>query len=194
MGRRIGREASQRLLALALGADRPAATGLVGEDDGMDEALEEVALVLARRPPGRLERLVGLEVAAPAGQREPVPVVAGDVSRPAQAWRGSCSSGSTSSSEASSRRCFREHRFAHDRGDRPARSRDRRHRPRSTRRRRRRAIPDVPLLGFTNHTDTIGLRARPRRRLRPGGRQIGSVRAAGGTDWRSTDPGRVSRR
>ena len=43
--------------------------------------------------------------------------------------------------------------------------------------------PDVPLLGFTNHKDTVGLRRAQRRRVRRGGREIGAVRALGGTDW-----------
>ena len=37
--------------------------------------------------------------------------------------------------------------------------------------------PDVPILGYTNHTDTAGLRAGARRRLRPGGREVGARRA-----------------
>ena len=46
------------------------------------------------------------------------------------------------------------------------------------------SFPDVPLLGFTNHKDTDGLRRAQRRRLRPRGREIGPVRALGGTDRR----------
>ena len=37
--------------------------------------------------------------------------------------------------------------------------------------------PDVPILGYTNHTDTAGLRAGTRGRVRPGDRQVGARRA-----------------
>ena len=37
--------------------------------------------------------------------------------------------------------------------------------------------PDVPILGFTNHTDTAGAAGRAHRRLRPRRREIGSRRA-----------------
>ena len=39
------------------------------------------------------------------------------------------------------------------------------------------AYPDVPILGYTNHTDTAGLRAGARRRIRPGDREVGARRA-----------------
>ena len=48
VGRRIGLEPAQRLDALALGADFAPAAGLVREDHGMNEPLEEIALVAAR--------------------------------------------------------------------------------------------------------------------------------------------------
>jgi hypothetical protein len=67
MRRSVGGEAAERLRTLPLGAHAPAATGLVGEDDGVHEPLEEVALVRGRGAPGRLERLVGLEVVALPG-------------------------------------------------------------------------------------------------------------------------------
>ena len=37
--------------------------------------------------------------------------------------------------------------------------------------------PDIPILGFTNHTDTAGLRAAPRSRPRPGGGALCTRRA-----------------
>ena len=61
-----GRERAEpalRLLELALAADPVAPAGLVPGDDRVHEPLEEVALVRRRGTPGFLERLVCLEVA-----------------------------------------------------------------------------------------------------------------------------------
>jgi CheY-like chemotaxis protein len=52
------------LLELALTADTPPAPGLVPGDREVDEALEEIALLGLGRAPGELELLVRLEVAA----------------------------------------------------------------------------------------------------------------------------------
>jgi hypothetical protein len=59
------------LLQLPLAARTVAAPGLVPGDDDVDEALEEVFLGRVRSAPGVLERLVGLEVLAGAGEVEP---------------------------------------------------------------------------------------------------------------------------
>ena len=45
--------------------------------------------------------------------------------------------------------------------------------------------PDVPILGYTNHTDTAGLRAGHAAGLRPGDRQVGARRAGAGARGRA---------
>ena len=55
MDGRVGRQAANRLLTLALGADRPPAPELVCEHDRVHEALEEVALARGRSAPRELE-------------------------------------------------------------------------------------------------------------------------------------------
>src|SRR5207302_8773886 len=65
---RVRRQPPERLGQLALGADAPAAPGLVPRDGDVHEALEEVAFVLRRRAPGVLELLVRGEVLAGADQ------------------------------------------------------------------------------------------------------------------------------
>ena len=71
MGRFVGREPAQRLEPLALGGDRPAAPALVGGDDDVDEALEEVPLRGRARAPRGLERLVGVEELSRAPSASP---------------------------------------------------------------------------------------------------------------------------
>ena len=72
----------------------PAAARLVGEDDGVDEPLEEVALVRAGVAPRRLERLVRRELLAGACEPKPALVFVVDgVIVALQAWRRSCSWG-----------------------------------------------------------------------------------------------------
>jgi len=66
VGRLVGLEAAQRLLELPRRAHGPAAPGLVPGDRDVNEALEEVALVVGRGSPRELERLVRLEEAAGA--------------------------------------------------------------------------------------------------------------------------------
>ena len=63
-------EPVERLHALPLCRDRPAAPSLVRGDDDVDESLEEVALGGVARTPGELEFLVRLEVRAAARHRE----------------------------------------------------------------------------------------------------------------------------
>jgi hypothetical protein len=71
VGRSEGREPARRLVELPLAARLVAAAGLVPGDDDVDEPLEEVLLVRAGRTPGVLERLVGGEVLACTGELEP---------------------------------------------------------------------------------------------------------------------------
>ena len=68
MRRAVPAEPTGRLLELPLAADPVSAAGLVPGDDDVDEALEEVALAGVRRAPGLLEGFVRFEV--PAGARE----------------------------------------------------------------------------------------------------------------------------
>ena len=79
MRRSVGGEPPQSLLPLPLGPDSSSAPGLIGEHDGMDEALEEVAFLGRGGPPRRLECLVRLEVGAGPGKRQAVPVRLGDL-------------------------------------------------------------------------------------------------------------------
>jgi ferredoxin len=74
VGRREALEAGKRLLPLPFGPHGPPACDLVGVDDRVDEALEEVTLVGRGRAPGQLEGLVGLEVGAAPREREAVPI------------------------------------------------------------------------------------------------------------------------
>jgi len=62
VGRRVAREAPTCLLELALAADAVAASRLVPRDRDVHEALEEIALARRRDPPVFLELLVRLEV------------------------------------------------------------------------------------------------------------------------------------
>jgi hypothetical protein len=75
---RVRRQPADRLLPLPAGADRPPSSRLVREDDRMDEALEEVALVVTRGAPGKLERLVRGEPLAGACELEAVLVFSAD--------------------------------------------------------------------------------------------------------------------
>jgi hypothetical protein len=68
MSRRERPEAAGCLLELALATRAVAAAGLVPGDDDMDEALVEVFLGLVGGPPRVLQRLVGREVLARAGE------------------------------------------------------------------------------------------------------------------------------
>ena len=67
MRRRERREPARRLLELARSRDRPAPPGLVPRDRDVDEPLVEVALRGGRGPPDELQLLVRLEVAARPG-------------------------------------------------------------------------------------------------------------------------------
>ena len=67
---RVSPEPAGGLLQLPLAADAVAAAGLVPGDGHVDEALEEVALLVGSRAPGVLELLVGGEELAAADQVE----------------------------------------------------------------------------------------------------------------------------
>ena len=154
---RVRREPPQRLLALALGRDGLAAARLVGRDDDVDEPLEEVALLRVRRPPRRLERLVGVEARAAAAELEPALVLAQDGAIVARRYGHVLLCGVDLFIRGKLEALLPEHRFettdgidppdlviadiarvdAEDVAD---------------------SYPDVPLLGYTNHTDTAGLR------------------------------------
>src|SRR3954451_18044298 len=75
MRRRVRREPPDRLDELTLGADLPAAAGLIPGDRDMHEALEEVALRGGCGAPGELELLVRGEVLAAPDQLNSRPVV-----------------------------------------------------------------------------------------------------------------------
>ncbi len=155
MGGRVRAEAAQGLPALALGADGPPTACLVGEHHCVHEALEEVALVRSGDPPRRLECLVRLEVGAAASEPETVLVVARDVESGAGMAR-ILLVGVDLFLRGKFEALLPEHRFLTTEGIDPpdlviadvgridpddvAES-----------------FPEVPLLGFTNHTDTIGL-------------------------------------
>jgi hypothetical protein len=66
--RSVGPEAAGGLLQLPLAADAVAAAGLVPGDREVDEALEEIALLVRRGAPRVLELLVGGEELAAADQ------------------------------------------------------------------------------------------------------------------------------
>jgi hypothetical protein len=68
--RSVRREPARGLLELALAADAVSASRLVPRDRHVDEALEEVALARPRGAPRLLERLVGREVLAALDEGE----------------------------------------------------------------------------------------------------------------------------
>lgn len=161
MRRRERRQAALGLLELTLAADAIPAGGLVPRDDDVHQALEEVALAGLGRPPRFLEGLVGLEVAAGTAELEPRDERLLD-------HAGQCY---PPGAVATILLCgvdlyFRgkleallpgHHLVTQDSVDPPdvviadiaridpAEVVD--------------AFPDVPIVGFTNHTDTAGLRA-----------------------------------
>jgi hypothetical protein len=166
MHRRIRREPPSRLLELACAADTVAAVGLVPGDGHVDEALEEVTLPGLGGPPRRLELLVRREVLAAADQLDPAReglVHPRSFARPR--------SRVTLSAMATVMLCgvdlfirgklealLPEHRFMTTDGIDPPDlviANVARVDPEDV----ADSYPDVPLLGFTNHTDTAGLRA-----------------------------------
>ena len=169
---RTGRAGAAPSRAGARAPTRPAAAGLVPGDGDVDEPLEEVAL-RRRRPHARRAR-------APRAPRRSAAATARGLSRSSlerstvqrtvlpslpsghdpALWGRSLLPGEARGAAARAPP-------GHGRPHRRARSRDRRHRARRPGRRRRH-VSRRPDVGFTNHTDTAGLRARARRRLRPG--------------------------
>jgi hypothetical protein len=164
--RRVRREPASRFLELPLAADAVAAVGLVPGNSDLDEPLEEVALLGLGGTPGRLELLVRREVLAAADQfdsaRESL-VHLESFARPR--------SRVTLSAMATVMLCgvdlfirgklealLPEHRFMTTDGIDPPDlviADVARVDPEDV----ADSYPDVPLLGFTNHTDTAGLRA-----------------------------------
>jgi len=69
---RVRSETAPRLLELPLAADGIPALGLVPGDGDVDESLKEVALLRSRHAPFLLDDLVRFEVASGADQREAV--------------------------------------------------------------------------------------------------------------------------
>jgi hypothetical protein len=155
-------EPSRRLLQLPLAADSPPASGLVPRDDEVHEALEEVALRGLRRAPRELELLVRVEVPPGADQLE--------TARELCLLRRVCHP-ATLPCVATILLCgvdlfFRgkldallpgHHLITVDSADEPEMvivdiARVDPDEVADT-------YPDVPILGYTNHTDTAGLRA-----------------------------------
>jgi hypothetical protein len=151
-----------RFLQLTATADEIPASVLVPRNDDMDEALEEVAFLGRRGTPGLLERLVCFEVAAGASQDQPARVRALDC-HARQCY--------AQSAVATILLCgvdlfFRgkleallhgHHLITTDNVDEPELviadvARIDAEEVADT-------YPDVPIIGFTNHTDTAGLRA-----------------------------------
>ena len=166
MGGRERRQAARRLLELPLAREAAAGhAGVMPGDDHVDEALEEVALLRLCGAPRLFERLVRREVLLAARQLEPAPVRSCDVCRdgsdatlsPAvatilvagvdlffrgklDALLGSQHKLTTTDSVDSPDLVIVD--IARVDPDEVAEE-----------------FPDIPILGFTNHTDTSGLRA-----------------------------------
>jgi hypothetical protein len=154
-------EPPQRLLELALAADPVPTARLVPRDDDVNQALEEVALFQLGGAPGVLERFVGLEVAFGARKLESGGVRlldhAGQCYPPGAVatillcgvdlfFRGKLDA------------LLPGHRLVtQDSVDQPdlVVADIARIDPQEV----ADAFPDVPIVGFTNHTDTAGLRA-----------------------------------
>ena len=160
MARRVGREPACSLLELPAAARLVPTPVLVPRDDDVHESLEEVALVRGRRAPGVLERLVGLEVASRTREREPFDERLFD--HPPQCYRVGVATILLCGVDLFFRGKLEallvgHHLVTTDSVDPPdlviadiaridpGEVVD--------------AYPDVPIIGFTNHTDTAGLRA-----------------------------------
>ncbi len=168
MRRRVRPEPPGRLLELPRGADAPPAPGLVPRDRDVDEPLVEVALPGVGGAPGELQLLVRLEVLAGPDQVEACEAVA---SNRVHVLRDTASGRRYPAPVATILLCgvdlfFRgkleallpEHRLITvDHTESPDLvivdiSRVDPDEVADT-------YPDVPILGYTNHTDTSGLRA-----------------------------------
>jgi hypothetical protein len=158
---RVRGEPSLRLRELSLAADEVPAPVLVPGDDHVDETLEEVALGWISRSPGELERLVRFEVSARPREFEPFGI--GLLDHESQCY--------PPRAVATILLCgvdlfFRgklegqlplHHLVTTDSVDPPdlVIADIARIDPDEV----VEAYPDVPIIGFTNHTDTGGLRA-----------------------------------
>jgi hypothetical protein len=161
VGRGVRPQAASGLLELALAADPPSAPGLVPGDGDVDEALEEVALLRLGRAPGQLELLVRREPLAAAQQLEsrleapldghPVILYARGVATILLCGVDLFFRGKLEGLLPGHRLVTTDSAHSPDlviadiaRID-PIEVAD--------------AFPDVPIVGYTNHTDTAGLRA-----------------------------------
>ena len=161
MPRRVGPEPARRLLELPLAADPPAATRLVPGDGDVDEPLEEVALGRIGGAPGELELLVRREPLAAAQELEPG-FVPGLDAHPAILYARDVATillcGVDLFFRGKLEGLLAAHRLV---------TTDSAHTPELVIADIARidpdevadAYPDIPILGFTNHTDTNGLRA-----------------------------------
>jgi hypothetical protein len=161
MQRRIWGQPPSRLFELALTSDRPSTPRLVPGDRHVDEPLEEVALRGLGRAPRELELLVGREPLAAAQQLEPFPVRPLDAHAPILYARRVATillCGVDLYFRGKLEGMLPGHRLV---------TTDSAHTPDMVIADIARidpievadAYPDVPILGYTNHTDTTGLRA-----------------------------------
>jgi hypothetical protein len=164
--RRVGREAPASLLELALAADPVAAARLIPGDRDVHEALVEVALLRLGGAPRRLELLMGLEVFAAADQVDAALIGSGHaesfapsrvrVTLTPMATILLC--GVDLFIRGKLEGALADHRLITTDGIDPPDlviADVARLDPTDV----ADAYPEVPLLGFTNHTDTAGLRA-----------------------------------
>jgi hypothetical protein len=156
MHRCVRREAALGLLELALAADPPAAPGLVPGDRDVDEPLEEIALLAVGRPPGELELLVRREeLAAPDELDSRLEM--GLHSRYSQAVATILLAGVDVFFRGKLDALLAGHHLVtSDSADSPdlVIADIARIEPEEV----ADAYPDVPILGYANHTDTAGLR------------------------------------
>ena len=166
---RVRGEPPSRLLELPRAPDRVPATRLVPGDDDVDETLEEVPFLQRTCTPGQLELLVRLEVAAVAGELETPQVttcymvqprwtVTGRVLRSAARMATILLAGVDLFFRGKLEALLPDHRLISTDGVDPPDivicdiARIEPHEVAD-------AYPDAPIIGYTNHTDTAGLRA-----------------------------------
>jgi hypothetical protein len=154
--RRVRAEAPRRLLELPLAADTAAAPGLVPRHRDVDEPLEEIALVGRGRPPRVFQRLVRGEVLAGPQQLQPLcerrlhryfPIMATILLAGVDLFmRGKLDALLPGHHLVTTDSAYLPDLVICDiaRID-PEEVAD--------------AFPEIPILGYTNHTDTSGLRA-----------------------------------
>ena len=166
MGGRIGPEPPLRLLELARARDRPVASRLVPGNRDVHESLEEVALPGWSLSPGELELLVGLEEVAPPHQLEAAHELRIAAHRPDFRRKPWYAANVATILLAGVDLFFRgklevllpgHHFVTTDTAEAPELviADISRIDPDEV----AEAYPDIPIVGFTNHTDTGGLRA-----------------------------------